>query len=586
MVVVAVVASVFTAGASMALLSGASLAAAGSAGLAAVTGGLAAVAASVGPAAFIGGSLIGGAVGSAASQLVGKSMGVVDKFSWKQVAVGALTGGAAAGLGVAANGVFGATAEGVAKAITSSSNFGYASYGAFSYASNQLISRIAGLNTSFSWRGVAASIISANISGNLGAGQARYAGTFAEFAKASLIDQGASLISATLQDKWLKGDTPDYGQVAIDAFGNTLADFIRRPTNNSEPADSELLLADTRGEKYLRMSPLDREQLISDEGVYDMNGLPPSMTLAVSRETDPWFELDTTGMKFKSVLNVDEMGQPYEGPSNYDAFSQFGKILSESTSSSPFTTLGKIYRWGMYTVPDRERVRNKIWGEAPGLAELDQLRNSPLGAGLYAGAAAFGGGAEARQVMLSLGTILDAGASFRSGGLNYMGAQRRIKIHGELVDRDISTEAYNKIAEAEYSKIRARYMTDVSAFSENTGLSISEATTLKKHIFFGSHRYPVNSDTIVRERFEADHEVAYMWNRAVKGNLSDAQKAWIRQLANHELSERSLMAKGVPYLRQEAWKDGRFTGTPAGAHDLAEKPPSGNFEGYDPGTNF
>ena len=44
-------------------------------------------------------SVIGGAVGSAVSQLTGMALGVVDKFSWCQVASGGLTAGAFAGLG-------------------------------------------------------------------------------------------------------------------------------------------------------------------------------------------------------------------------------------------------------------------------------------------------------------------------------------------------------------------------------------------------------------------------------------------------------------------------------------------------------
>lgn len=62
-------------------------------------------------------------------------------------------------------------------------------------------------------------------------------------------------------------------------------------------------------------------------------------------------------------------------------------------------------------------------------------------------------------------------------------------------------------------------------------------------------------------------------------------KAWFRQLANHELGERQLMAKGIPYRNPAAWDSnlGSFGSKPPGAHDLAPKQPNyGTFPGFEP----
>lgn len=123
-------------------------------------------------------------------------------------------------------------------------------------------------------------------------------------------------------------------------------------------------------------------------------------------------------------------------------------------------------------------------------------------------------------------------------------------------------------------------LTDVNAVAQNSGLTVAEATTLKKQIFFGRHEYPIDGSTVIRGRFSADHEIAHAWQTAAQGELSTAQQTWIRQLADHELAERSFMAQGIPYLRKEAWNGSSFGTFPPGAHNLAPIPPNKTFLGY------
>ncbi len=136
----------------------------------------------------------------------------------------------------------------------------------------------------------------------------------------------------------------------------------------------------------------------------------------------------------------------------------------------------------------------------------------------------------------------------------------------------------DQASEAAYSSIRRAGMSDITAVAENTGLSEGEVTTLKKHLFFGTHELPINGEDWVRMRFTADPEIAYAWQQAASGELSAAQQAWFRQLADHELTERSLMGQGLPYRDPTSFdpSTGVF-GVGNSAHDLAPLAPTIEF---------
>nr|WP_256261206.1 HNH/ENDO VII family nuclease [Pseudomonas gingeri] len=272
MVVVAIVATVYTAGAAGAALGAASSATATTASaIAASAGGYGALgvsvlagSAAISTGALIGGAVIGGLVGAAASQMAGKAMGVVDSFSWGQVAVGGLTAGITAGFGYLAQaGQLGAWGKSAAIAMKDGGSYGsgYAALGTFNYANNQIASRIVGLDTSFSWRNVAASAAGATIAGSIGGGNSL---------PASVIrGQVGAYASAVIKDKWLGGGRPDYGQVAADAFGNVLADYMIHQISASSSQETttgidykkDLLLADIDADKYLGRMSTDRPPL-------------------------------------------------------------------------------------------------------------------------------------------------------------------------------------------------------------------------------------------------------------------------------------------------------------------------------------
>lgn len=107
------------------------------------------------------------------------------------------------------------------------------------------------------------------------------------------------------------------------------------------------------------------------------------------------------------AAKVDKMGQPLSGPSNYNAWKQFGKIMSEAGSDSLSTTAGKIWDWGTYTVPDADQRVAEYKGRDARWSQIDQMRESPLGAIGWGTSRLAGGSLEAQQMWLDIGTSAD-----------------------------------------------------------------------------------------------------------------------------------------------------------------------------------
>lgn len=103
-------------------------------------------------------------------------------------------------------------------------------------------------------------------------------------------------------------------------------------------------------------------------------------------------------------------------------------------------------------------------------------------------------------------------------------------------------------AEQKYDAIRSLRMADVENVATNTGLTVSEVTTMKKHLFFGKHqRFAPEVGGVVRKRFDANDDIAEAWLRAQNGPLDVRQQQWFRQLRDHELGERALMGQGFHF---------------------------------------
>jgi hypothetical protein len=64
-------------------------------------------------------------------------------------------------------------------------------------------------------------------------------------------------------------------------------------------------------------------------------------------------------------------------------------------------------------------------------------------------------------------------------------------------------------------------MSDVESVATNAGLTVSEVTTMKKHLFFGKHqRFAPEVGGMVRKRFDANDDIAEAWLRAHNSPLN------------------------------------------------------------------
>lgn len=244
MIVVTVVATVFTAGAAALAMSGGWSAVAGaglsgimSAGTVALAGGAAAAgalgmavtgaAASIGVTAAIVGAAVGGFMGSVMGQLVGKAMGIVDSFSLRQAAAAGLTSAASAGIGAYMTGASSAkvasdvkdTQEKISQ-ITKALNYVQtaATKATLNYAAGQAANKIAGLETNESKGGLLAAITTqiATGTGSMPWEQSSELAT-------NLFN---TAVSATAKRLFDNGGEQDWAQIAVTAIGNTLANKI------------------------------------------------------------------------------------------------------------------------------------------------------------------------------------------------------------------------------------------------------------------------------------------------------------------------------------------------------------------------
>ena len=217
MVAIAVAVSVVTAGAALAALAPA---AAGitsiGAGITALVTGATAAGAALGTAVGVGtlaiAGAVGGAVGSMASQAFGVATGIQDKFSWKGVAMSALSGAIGAGLGASAS--IGRIASPFVQGAVR---------GALGSALTQGIGVATGLQDKFDWLGVATAGLGGGVSNSVGAGLGgmnRHV--------AGLISSGAGAMASAAARSLIQGT--DFGDNLIaalpDVIGSTLGNMI------------------------------------------------------------------------------------------------------------------------------------------------------------------------------------------------------------------------------------------------------------------------------------------------------------------------------------------------------------------------
>uniref|UniRef100_UPI002109EE17 hypothetical protein n=1 Tax=Massilia sp. YIM B04103 TaxID=2963106 RepID=UPI002109EE17 len=156
---------------------------------------------------------IGGAMGSVASQAFGMAAGIQDSFSWRSVATAAIGGGISAGVANMA-----ATAQAGSMAAMFKDNV--VARAVLSNVAAQGVNKLAGLQPSFDWRGVAASAAGAGAGQAMGqvlGGDNVLAKLMADnkLAQATTVGFVAGTTAAIA-----RGGKIDVARIATDAFGN------------------------------------------------------------------------------------------------------------------------------------------------------------------------------------------------------------------------------------------------------------------------------------------------------------------------------------------------------------------------------
>jgi subtilisin family serine protease/alpha-tubulin suppressor-like RCC1 family protein len=123
-------------------------------------------------------------------------------------------------------------------------------------------------------------------------------------------------------------------------------------------------------------------------------------------------------------------------------------------------------------------------------------------------------------------------------------------------------ELIDEIAGNAYDFIRIQ-TNDIGIISMVLGISEDSAKLLKNHLFINKHNIFGSI-----ERFAPDQDIAYVWIRALQGNLTQNEISFFKSLAAHELEEAAWEAKGMPYKYLE-------DGIEKGAHYNAVKPTEG-----------
>lgn len=91
----------------------------------------------------------------------------------------------------------------------------------------------------------------------------------------------------------------------------------------------------------------------------------------------------------------------------------------------------------------------------------------------------------------------------------------------------------------------------------------------------------INGKYYYKGYFDPVIDVAYGWEQALVRELNEAEKAWFRKLADHELAESKMMQDGLPYRDINEFNGGTKYESTKGAHELAPPQPGG-FPGFKP----
>ncbi|OEZ63501.1 DUF4214 domain-containing protein [Duganella sp. HH105] len=176
------------------------------------------------------GAVVSAALGSIASQAVGMAIGAQDGFSWKGVALAALSAGITDGVSSLA------TPSGALSAISGDTWQAVAARAAVSNVTTQGVANLTGLQHGFSWAGVAASAAGAAVGSQVGAALDKndaFKDAFSALGQnaARIANASISGFSAGLTTAIMRGGKIAVAQIATDAFGNALGSSLADSVN-------------------------------------------------------------------------------------------------------------------------------------------------------------------------------------------------------------------------------------------------------------------------------------------------------------------------------------------------------------------
>ncbi|WP_123646422.1 hypothetical protein [Lysobacter enzymogenes] len=181
----------------------------------------------------IGAGLAAGAASSFASQTFGLITGVVDSFSWKDLAVSAVSNAATAGFGKAAE------AGKVGDALAGSKHLRAAASAVAGNVASYGVNKLVGNEASFSWTSLAVSAVAGGVGSWAGDQLVGALGISGDFAERFTRGITGGLISAEL-NKAVFGRSPDYSLVAADAIASAMAGSMIAKEGARRSAASQL----------------------------------------------------------------------------------------------------------------------------------------------------------------------------------------------------------------------------------------------------------------------------------------------------------------------------------------------------------
>jgi hypothetical protein len=367
------------------------------------------------------------------------AFGIQKDINWSGVALSELSAGITAGIG----------ASGL---VAGQTLVPTAARAMLANALTQGIGVVTGLQDHFSWRNVAAAGVGAAAGYGVGEVLGMHAPAFVNAGFGERLVKGAiSGFAAGVAAAVARGGRVTVQQVAVDAFGNSLGNSIAEYDWSGAAGRSVSYTPDEQTQDYAR----ENARFASAAATNADSAMPltTAQRQALAMGYGPLTPEAAQAMTTDAIGDIadgaklDMMGQPLNERSNYDAWKQFGKIMSDAGKNSIGTTAGQLWDWATYTTPDAAQRAAEIqarYGSDPRFAQIDQMRESPLGAIGWLGAKAAGASPASQQMWLDIGTAADglamSGAALAGRAPAFTGARTM----PELVEEPKLFEPYNR----------------------------------------------------------------------------------------------------------------------------------------------